>query len=141
MTAPFGKPLNLFESDVNEAFKKQPPAAGEDILRLVSLILSKNTLNGDLLATYKLLGLEKFTQLIHLYNGRAVRFPSSVEMKETIILAFCYYYREIKQLTWEEVQAQLPFDISAISYSSKIKSLSSFIKTQIRKIFEEGEES
>lgn len=131
----FSTPVNLFEERLNELFKKKTTVRESDqVLLLVSMILLDNPNNTDLVDTYNLLGLEDFVKLVHLFDGRTVRFPTSGEIQEMIVLAFCYYYREVRGLDWDEIRAILPWDISSVSYGSRVKKLSAFIRGKITEI-------
>lgn len=133
----FTSPTNLFESRLNELFKKSSKESNQ-VLCLVSIVLLNSSENTDLSDTYSLLGLENFVRLVHLFDGRTVRFPSAGEIQETIILAFCYYYREIKSLEWDEIKEILPWDISTVSYGSRVKKLSLFMRQKITEIMTEA---
>ena len=136
-TGPFQKPSNLFQQQIHNMFVKKTPKEGDQILRLVSIILNANSNNTDLVDIYNLLGVENFARLIHLLDGRVIKLPTSTEIEETIALAFIYYYREVKEMKWEEVVEAIPFEISTISYGSKVKSLTAFMRNKIEEMMTE----
>lgn len=137
MNSPFGSSVNnVFAAQVEELFKRKTESESEQILRLVSIILSSGSDSSDLVDLYNAVGIQKFALLIHLFDGQTVKFPTSVDVQETIILAFCYYYKEVKGMTWDEIRETLPFEISASSYGSRIGKLNQFMKNRIREFFE-----
>lgn len=131
MKQPFDKPGNIFETQIDALFKKKEVTDTEQILQLVPLILHQNGRDSDLGDVYRLLGLEKFSQLVTLLDGRTIKFPTTIEIQETIVLAFCYYYKEVKGLGWEEIRAIIPWDIAPTVYGARIKNLSKYVKDQI----------
>jgi len=126
---------SVFERQLREAFKPACDNQQSDLFRAIALVFHHNEKLSDIYDAYKLLGVESFVKLIHLFDGRTVRFPSSTELKDAIILSLCFYYREIEKLTWEEVHDRIPFKFSSLTIAYKIKSLNAAIRKEITEIF------
>ena len=138
----FDNPETVFEEQINELFSEAADDDSNVILEALTIILYQNQKNTDLVELYKLIGIDGFVKVISLFEDRTVKFPSSGEVKESLILALCYYYREIKGLSWPEIRAKLPFEISPHSYGIRIKSLNRFVRKKLEQLFgeENGEE-
>jgi len=133
----FKNDTNVFEKQLREAFKPTGDTYQSDLYRAIALVFYHNEKLSDIYDAYKLLGVENFVKLIHLFDGRTVRFPTSTELKDAVILSLCFYYREIEGLTWEEVHARIPFKFSSLTVSYKIKSLNSAIRKELINIFKD----
>ena len=129
---------NLFEKQLKDAFKPTGAEQESDLFRAISLVFYHNEKIADIYGIYKLLGVEGFVRLIHMLDGKTVRFPEAVELKDAIILAFCFYYREIEGLTWEEVKDKVPFRFSSHTISSKIRSLNTAIRSELTSILKDA---
>jgi len=131
----FREESNVFEKQLREAFKPAAANQQNDLFRAISLVFYHNEKLSDLYDVYKLFGIEDFVRLVHLFDGRTVRFPTSTELKEAIILSLCFYYKEVEGLTWEEIHDKIPFKFSSLTISYKIKSLNAAIRAEMMEIF------
>lgn len=115
------------------------------LLKIVSLIITQNASgNDDLCRLYRVLKLEDFIKVVSIFDGRTVKFFSKDEIDEALVLALCYYYKEIEGKSWDQIRELIPFEISSISFGVKIKNLNSFLRAQIDGLFkklDEGEAS
>lgn len=81
---------------------------------------------------YKLLGVEKFTELITLVDGATLSFPSKEEFKETVTTVLCYYFRDVEKKEWPEIKALLGDpDLNTIKYGIRATAFASFINTML----------
>lgn len=133
-------PKEVWEKQLTEIFTKKQPTEMEQIINIASMILYVNETNKDMGALYSKVGLEAFTQTIELFSGRTVRFMKKENLREYLLLAVCYYYREFKKLDWNEIQKILPYDINTVSIGIKIKNLSKNIKKELDNYFKIVEE-
>ena len=136
----FKEENSVFEKQLREAFKPAINDQQSDLFRAIALVFYHNEKLSDIYDVYKLLGIENFVRLIHLLDGRTIRFPTSTELKDVIILSLCFYYREIEGLTWEEVHDRIPFKFSSLTISYKIKSLNAAIRAELIGIFKNQSE-
>ena len=85
---------------------------------------------------YNLLGLEKFTALVSLIDGKTITFPTKEEFKESIILVLCYYYHIMEGRSWKEVKSLLGMpDVNFIKYGIKLNKMKDFITDLIKRRF------
>jgi hypothetical protein len=126
----FDTPNNLWEHQLREIFAR--PEVKQDPLFQILTAVFQNTANiSDVSDLYRLLGLENFTRLLHLLDGRIIKFPTSTDLKDAIILTLCYYYRKIEGLDWAKIHDILPFDFPSIAVSRKISNLDESIREKI----------
>lgn len=133
----FSNPKNIFEDKFNEIFLKEDKDEFEMFLSIVSLLVYQNIRNEDLIRIYREVGIENFVRIMDIFNGRTIKMPKIEEIKDLFIVAVCYYYKEIQGLDWKDIKEQLPFDISSISYGSKIKNLNRYVVDQMKTVIED----
>jgi hypothetical protein len=115
---------------MREAFT--PVDEQNSLFSAVALVFYHNAKISEIYDVYKLLGVENFVKLIHLLDGRTVRLPTSSELQEAILLALCFYYREVDGLDWDEIHDKIPFQFSSISMSYKLKSLNAALRRELK---------
>lgn len=136
----FKNPSEVLEEQINDIFLARREDNTDLIIQAFSIILNKEySKKQDIIDLYNLVGMDTFVSIVSLFERRTITFPSKDEIKESIILALIFYYREIQGFTWDKVKEIVPFEFSSISYSSKIKNLNSFVVENLRSIFLEGE--
>jgi hypothetical protein len=131
----FKEEESVFGKQLREAFKPALANQQSDLFRAIALVFYHNEKLSDIYDAYKLLGVENFVRLVHLFDGRTVCFPTSMELKDALILSLCFYYREIEGLTWDEVHDKIPFKFSSLQISYKIKGLNSALRAELIEIF------
>lgn len=135
----FSNPKEIFEEQLNDLFLHSEKTETNQVVRVLSLVLYaeegfKN--KEDFLDLYNLLGLDGFVSVVSLFEKRTVTFPSIETIKDDIILAVIFYYKEIKNYSWAEIKNIVPFEFSSISYAFRIKKLNSFIVEQMKEVFQ-----
>ena len=130
----FKKPAEVWEDQMNELFLSKSKEENNRVIEALSIILGMNygNKNKDIIDLFNLLGLDNFVSVVTLFERRTVTFPSKEEIKESIIFALIFYYRETKGYSWEEIKNIVPFEFSSISYAFKIKNLNSFIIDKLK---------
>ncbi len=137
MEKPFTTPpKSVFHAQLAGVFKKQTDTDVDQLLRLVAIIMQMNNNGSDMVDLQRTVGLDQFISLVSQFDGRTVTFPTAQKIQETVILAFCYYYKEEMGMEWDEIEATLPFEISTVSYGGKIKKLSAFMQEKILDYFQ-----
>lgn len=131
----FENPKNILEMKLNSVLKKEEESIISDLIKLSLLKTAEK--NKDLLIfteIYNLLGLDKFSELISLIDGREITFPSKENLKDTLITVLCYYYRTMENKDWDEVKNIVGDpDLNTIKYGIKAKQLESFIGETMQK--------
>ncbi len=130
----FKKPAEVWEDQMNELFLSKSKEENNRVIEALSIVLGMNygNKNKDIVDLFNLLGLDNFVSVVTLFERRTVTFPSKEEIKEAIIFALIFYYRETKGYSWEEIKNIVPFEFSSISYAFKIKSLNKFIIEKLK---------
>src|SRR5574344_1157221 len=126
----FTKEKSLFQKQINETMTDRDNT--ETIKDLIKLILLKNAGKDEsmmkLVEVYNYLGIEEFVDIIDIMNGQTVEFPSIEEFKDTIRIAICYYYKYMKNQSWDEIKTILDDqDCSSIKYGINCSKLNRFI--------------
>jgi len=133
----FSKPTDIFEEQLNDIFLRSTEEKNDIVLKALSILLHLPESNRDLIDLYSLLGLEGFVSVMTLFENRTITFPSKDEVKELILTALLYYYREIENLSWGEIKDKIPFEFSSISYGIKIKKMNNFMSKKLYDLFME----
>ena len=102
----FKKPLTVFQQNVNDIMNSDK---SKDLVEdLIHLQMFKNAEKDEkqlvLVELYNLLGTEKFMEVMDLLAGKTIKFPQKDDFKETIQIALCYYYKQVKNYDWEEIK-------------------------------------
>lgn len=131
----YEQPKNILEMRLNETLKKEEESMITDLVKIS--LLRTAAKNEDLLIfteIYNLLGLEKFSELISLIDGKEIKFPARDDFKESIITVLCYYYRNVEKKDWDEIKSLLGIpELNTIRYGIKASQLEAFIKEIINK--------
>ena len=134
----FDEPTNLFEKRISELFAAKPSTEFDSIMRLVTMIIADTAPSDDMVALYHLLPMEEFVKVVNLFDGRQVRFFARKDIQDALILALCFYHKEVEGLDWKDISQKVPFAISPISYGSKIKKLGKIIRMNMEEILRSG---
>lgn len=130
-------PKNILQEKINETLSSGEESIISDLMELS--LLQKAEKDENLLCfteIYKLLGLEKFTALVSLIDGRTITFPTKEEFKEAIILVLCYYYHVMEGRDWKEIKRILGMpDVNFVKYGIKLNKLKDFIADLIKRRF------
>lgn len=128
-------PKNILELKINEALGAREESVISDLVKLS--LLKKASKNPNMLIyteIYNLLGIEKFTELVSLVDGKTLNLPSRDEFKDTVITVLCYYYRNVLGLEWSEIKEKLGMpDINTIKQGIRSSQYESYIKEIIEK--------
>lgn len=128
-------PKNILELKINEALGAREESVISDLVKLS--LLKKASKNPNMLIyteIYNLLGIEKFTELVSLVDGKTISLPSRDEFKDTVITVLCYYYRNVLGLEWSEIKEKLGMpDINTIKQGIRSSQYESYIKEIIEK--------
>ena len=128
----FKTPSEVFERQLDNLFAKKAESEVDIIFRIISLVIHNDySSNTDLRDLFRVVDLESFIRVISVFENRTVKFPSKSDIKDSLMLALCYYYHEIEGMSWEEIKAVLPFEVSSIAYGIKIKNFDKFLTAKL----------
>jgi hypothetical protein len=122
---------NITDLQLEQLFSPKKTTEMDLVLRTVGLLLYESYNNIDTIELYKLLGLENFSKVVQLFDGRTVKLPTKQELTDNLISALVYYYRNVQNESWEEVKAHFPFEISGIKHGIQVKHLNTFIQQKL----------
>lgn len=131
----YEQPKNILEMKINETLKTSEESIVTDLIK-ISLMKTAEKDESLLIFTeiFNLLGLEKFTELISLIDGKTITFPTKENFKDTVITTLCYYYKNIENLDWNEIKSNLGMpDLNGVKYGIKSSQLETFINQLIKK--------
>jgi len=128
---------SVFQQRLQDTLKTD---ASKDVIEdLIRLHLFKNAEKDEsllvLVEIYDLLGLDKFMDLLSLLNGQTVTFPEREDIKDTVQLAICYYYRNIEGKEWSTIKEILGDpELPTIKYGIRMQQLQTFLDYIVDKI-------
>lgn len=105
----FEKPSEVWEDQMNDLFLVRKKDDTNQVIKAFSIILNQKYINNqDMVDAFNILGFDKFISLLTLFEKRTVTFPSKEEIKDAVIFAMVFYYRETKGYSWEEIRTFCP---------------------------------
>lgn len=135
-------PKNILEMKINETLKDEEENIITDLIKLS--LLKKADKDPNLLIyaeIFNLLGLDLFTELISLIDGRNVSFPSKEEFKDIVVTTLVYYYRNIENKEWPEIKSLIgETNLPTIKLGIHASQLDHFIKELVNKRLGKNEE-
>lgn len=136
----FESPENIWQKKYGHAFKSKEKSESGVMLDVVSLIIH-NQDNHDLSRLFDEIGLETFTKVVEVFEGRTIRFPTKDTFRDTLVLALCYYYNQIEGKSWNEIKEILPYEINPVSMGIKISHLNRSIRKKMNDMLYDIKES
>lgn len=128
-------PKNMLQLKINEALGSGEESIVSDLIKLS--LLKKASKNSDNLVyteVYNLLGLEKFSELVTLLDGKALALPTKDDLKDTVTMVLCYYYRNIEHKNWDDIKSILGIpDINTIKQGIRSSQFEAYLKEMISK--------
>jgi len=123
----------IFEDQIFDIFQQTRDGKSNPLIEVLRLLLHSSR-DKSIIDLFYLLGIEKAMSVISLFENRTVTFPSQDSLREDILTAVLYYYREIENKSWGEIKQIVPIHFSSISYASKIKKVNSQVIDMIRSV-------
>lgn len=132
----YSNPRSILQQKLNEALgTNSEQTVITDLLHL-ALLKKAQTNTDDLIydEIFKLLGLETFTNLIALVDGRSFKLPTKEEFQDTIITVLCYYYKNIEHKDWSEIKEILGIkDLNSIREGIRASQFEAFVNKMANK--------
>ena len=124
-------PKNIMQQHLKEQLSSDKETS-HVIEELVKLSLLKNASKDEDLVIFaeifKALGVENFTTLINLVDGKTLEFPSKEEFKELLITVLCYYYKEVENKDWDDIKSIIGDpDLNSIKHGIRASALGNFL--------------
>lgn len=125
----YNSPKSVFQQKLRESLDTSTSGVIQDLLRLSLLKVAEKDENLVVFTEiFNLLGVEQFTALISLIDGKTLSFPTKVEFKDTITTVLCYYYRQIENKDWDEIKKLLGDpDLNTIKFGIRASSFGAFL--------------
>ena len=126
----FENTKSVFQQRLRDTLKTD---ASKDVIEdLIRLHLFKNAEKNEkmlvLVEVYDLLGLERFVDLLNVLEGETITFPTREDIKDTVQLAICYYYRNIEGKSWADIKTILGDpELPTIKYGIRMQQLQTFL--------------
>ena len=132
----YSEPKTVLQQKLRDTLDVKSSALVSDLIKLSLMKLAEKDENLLIYTEiYNLLGIEKFTELISLVNGRPLVLPSKEDFKDTINTVLCYYYRTVEDKDWEEIKQLLADpDLNTIKYGIRATTFADFINVMIGRI-------
>lgn len=132
----YSEPKTVLQQKLRDTLDVKSSALVSDLIKLSLMKLAEKDENLLIYTEiYNLLGIEKFTELISLVNGRPLALPSKEDFKDTINTVLCYYYRTVENKDWEEIKQLLADpDLNTIKYGIRATTFADFINVMIGRI-------
>ena len=128
-------PKNVLQMKINQALGSDEEEMISDLIKLS--LMKPASKNMDMMVyteIYNLLGLEKFTDLVSLLDGKTVKFPTKEEFKDTVLTVLCYYYRNVLNLEWNDIKEKLGLpDLNTIRQGIRSSQYEAYLKELINK--------
>ena len=122
---------NLWEENLYKAFEETTKTDAEMLLNILTIVVF-NRFGNDLGQLYRIIGMEKFSKITEIFSNKTLRFPESEDLRQALVLALTYYYKNIKGMNWEEIQKQLPYERDLpLHMGKRLVSLDKTIKSQL----------
>lgn len=132
----FQNPKNVLQQRLKETLSCDASSIISDLLKLSLMKLAEKDEAMLIYAEiYNLLGVEKFTELISLVNGRTLTLPSKEDFKDALTTVLCYYYRTVENKDWEEIKQLLADpDLNAIKFGIRATTFADFLNTMMSRL-------
>lgn len=127
----FKNPKNIMQQHLKEQLANDTESS-HVIEELIKVSLLKNASKDEDLVVfaelYKVLGVEDFTSMINIIDGKTLTFPSKDEFKELLITVLCYYYKEVEHKDWDDIKAIIGDpNLNSIKHGIRASALGSFL--------------
>lgn len=131
----YNDPKSILEQKLNDALgTNKEETIITDLMHLA--LLKKAQLDTDDLVydeMFKLLGLDKFSDLIALLDGRTIVFPTKEEFQSMLMTVICYYYRNVEGMDWQQIKDKLGIqDLNTIKEGIRASQFEAFVKKMLK---------
>lgn len=132
----YENPKSVFQAKLKETLNTQTSDVISDLIKLS--LMKQAEKDEDLLVyaeIFNLLGIEKFTELLTLIDGRELHFPTREEFKDIVITVLCYYYKNVEDKSWDEIKVLLGDpNLNSIKYGIRSTTYGAFLDTMMERL-------
>ncbi len=127
---------NIVKEKLKKYLKVEEETASSLFEQLALFIYSLESGKHDLYILAKLLPEQEISKLVAYFDGDTIKLPTKKEHRSLLLLGVCYYLKEIKRLSWDEIKTFLDLPennqdlISSISLGGKINKLNEKISKE-----------
>lgn len=75
-------------------------------------------------------------KIVSLFGGLTFRIPTIQELEKEIRIIKAYYYKNVKDYSWDKIKEMTNNDVNPLQFSRKIKKLKSILRGESRKSFD-----
>lgn len=130
-------PKDILQLKINEALGADEETIISDLIKLS--LMKKASKDVDCLIyteIFNILGVDKFTDLVSLVNGKTITLPTKEDFKDTVITVLCYYYHIVLNKDWDEIKKLLGMpDLNTIKQGIHSSQYETYLKEVIEKRF------
>lgn len=132
----YQNPRNLLQERLNQVLSEGEETIISDLVKLSLLKRGEKDSNELVFSElYNLLGLDGFTNLVSLMDGRTVTFPSRDEFQEALLVVLAYYYRTLEGKSWDSIKDILGLqDINSVKLGIQAGQYEKFLQRMIKKV-------
>jgi hypothetical protein len=138
----YPSPKNLFQQKIKTIFEKETKETTSliaDILKLFCMFKLNRPQHAKnwepLNEVFNRFGIRTFVELLDIFDGKTIRFPTRKEIKDLIMAALCYYYKEIENKSWDEIKTLLGIqENNTIQYGIKVRQLKTFLDQSMNQL-------
>jgi len=132
----YENPKSVFQAKLKETLSTETSDVISDLVKMS--LMKQAEKDEDLLVyaeVFNLLGIDKFTELLSLIDGRTLTFPSREAFKDIVITVLCYYYKNVENKTWDEIKVLLGDpNLNSIKYGIRSTTYGAFLDTMIGRL-------
>jgi hypothetical protein len=140
----YENPRNIFQQKIKNVVNKESRNSDlfEDIFKLNQLFVLEKIVAGVpkedpeswkiLMELFSTFGSIQFAKIIAICKGKVISFPTEEEFEDSIVTTLCYYYKEMENLSWDEIKGKLSMPkLNTIKYGIRVRQFRDFVNSQI----------
>jgi hypothetical protein len=139
--------MQRFLRQTLEKYFQEEELLNEQIFAELSLyIYSLDSKENDLYMLAQLLEPDQLQKLISYYDGDILKLPSREAYKNSVLTALCFWLKEFKGYTWNDIKLYLNLPenhqdiVSSISLGYKINKVKDKLGDDLLKLLEQSED-
>ena len=129
----------VWMDQIDSLFVETKPTDMHSFLSILTIMMT-DKYDEKLVALYDIVNnVELFSTIIDTFSGMSIEIPTKDDFMNTLQIALAYYYREIKKMSWDKIQKEIPYeDNIALKTSKSIVHINKEIKNQLNSVLKEA---